>query len=410
MRAFKLSRAGRIVSAIVIAATLASGLAACSSSTAPQAAGGLSADCKSLFALTPGNGPGVVIAADETASTATASSDPAVSAVITAASRHRGTLSVLAVQGANSKPDWVRQGVALNDATLPNDTNRFSRIVTMAPECASELAAEAAPHTAGSDILTAMQLGATQLGGSGTFILETDGMSNSGILDFAKQVYGSSPASIVKALEQNDQLPKFKGEVVRISGIGAVAGAPLNQTIVGWFVKVFQAICVASDAKSCSVTSAIAKDAAKRTGLPADAQLPLPTIPTPKVENGACVYVLSNSVLFGGQSAVLSPNADATLQAFVTKMAGNKAKVEIDGFTATFGTKATDLALSRARAKAVFDRLVSLGFDGSRLKWVGKGGSDPRVSPDHNGNVVIESAAAKNRRVELRVTGLSSCR
>jgi outer membrane protein OmpA-like peptidoglycan-associated protein len=409
MNTHGLSRWGRVIATIGIAATLAGGLAACSSSAPTTSAGGVSAACKGVFALKASDGPKVVLAEDDTLSAAVTASDPAVTQAVTAASRGRGTLSVLAVQGAGSKPDWVGQGLALNDPALASDTDRFARIVAMAPECANELAATARPHTAGTDLLTAMQLGAQELNGSGTLILHTDGMSNSGILDFSKQVYGSAPASIVAALSNLHQLPQFHGETVRISGIGAVAGAPLNQVVVKWFVSVFRAICTASGAKSCTVTSAIAQDASVRKDLPKDAALPLPTIPAPKVEGNACVYVLSNSVLFGGNSSVLSPAATSTLQAFVTQMKGTGAKVEVDGFTATFGSAAHDLALSDARATAVAQKLQALGFDSSLLSAKGKGGANPIASPDHNAQGEIESAAAKNRRVELRVTGLSTC-
>lgn len=408
MRTLRRPRTGRVLAAAVIAAVLAGGLAACSSS-APKATGGVSAACKALFALKASSGPKVVIAVDYTASTAATSPDPAVTQLVTAASQKRGTLSVLAVQGAGSEPEWVGQGLALNDPTLTSDTDRFARIVGMAPDCANELAATVRPHTAGTDVLTAMQLGAQELGGSGTFELHTDGLSNSGILDFSKQTYGSAPASIVAALSKLHQLPQFHGDTVRISGIGAVTGPPLNQVVVNWFVSVYQAICTASGAKTCTVTSGIAQDASVRKGLPSDPVLPLPTIPAPVVDGNVCVYILSSSVLFGGNSAVLSPAATATLSAFVGQMSGNDAKVEIDGFTATFGSQATDLALSSDRAKAVYSQMVALGLDATRMSWKGKGGTDPRATPDHDANGVIESAASKNRRVELRVTGLSTC-
>lgn len=397
-------------SAVIVAGGILAGLTACATDPVTTASGPISADCQTLFAITSiAAGPKVVVVQDATMSTALPALGAAADTLISAASKSNGTVSVLTVEGSGAPPLWVGKDLPLNNSALPDDTDVHQRIAGLAPTCVRELASTAVPASAGSDILGGMQLGAAALAGHGDLLVATDGIANSGLLDFAKQRFGVKPAEIVAALSSLGQLPRFKGVRVVISGVGAVAGAALNQTIVDWMVSVYQAICDASGAASCTVTPGTAGKQALRGNIPADAAVPFPVLEAPRVDGAACIYTIGNAVLFGGDSAVLDPAADGELLGFIARLPGKGAHVLVTGHTTTFGDVGQNQTLSEARASAVMRRLIELGLDPTLLTSQGKGGTMPRVTPDIGATGVIEAAAAQNRRVELTVTGLTDC-
>jgi len=72
-------------------------------------------------------------------------------------------------------------------------------------------------------------------------------------------------------------------------------------------------------------------------------------------------------------------------------------KVEISGHTDDKGNDGYNKTLSENRAKAVYDYLISIGYDQSKLSFVGYGSAKPVDSNK------TESGRARNRRVEFRV-------
>lgn len=394
----------RFAVGIVAAAALTIGLGACASAPVAEPSA-LSEDCEALFATEgEAEGTNVIVAADQTLSAGAVELTAAARDALTAASDSRGRVSVLAVDGSGSEPDWLGRSLPLNDPDLAVDTNRHTRLVEQTPDCVAQLAATARPTMPGSDILGAMQLGATELKGSGVFILLSDGMSNSGVLNFAAQAYDTAPASIVAALDGIGQLPKFTGVEVIISGIGAVQGVPLNQVIVDKFVAIYSAICTAADAEKCVVESAVAGKSPARAGLPADAALPLPAIEPPVLVGDLCQYTLGD-VAFGGNSADLTDSALEILAAFAQHVSGSTGAILVQGHTTTDGDPASNQDLSERRALAVYNALIALNIDPVRLTWEGRGGTQPRVEDHDAAGNPIESAMAYNRRVVLEVSG-----
>lgn len=67
----------------------------------------------------------------------------------------------------------------------------------------------------------------------------------------------------------------------------------------------------------------------------------------------------------------------------------------VEGHTDSDGNDANNLKLSKARGKAVMDKLISMGIDSSRLKSGGFGESKPI---DNNST---PEGKANNRRVEF---------
>jgi OOP family OmpA-OmpF porin len=72
-------------------------------------------------------------------------------------------------------------------------------------------------------------------------------------------------------------------------------------------------------------------------------------------------------------------------------------KVVINGYTDNSGTAEYNMALSKRRAKAIYDYFVAKGISASRLQSVGHGLEDPVAS-----NATADGRAL-NRRVELKV-------
>jgi OmpA-OmpF porin, OOP family len=72
-------------------------------------------------------------------------------------------------------------------------------------------------------------------------------------------------------------------------------------------------------------------------------------------------------------------------------------RVAVSGHTDNTGRAETNLQLSRDRARAVADYLVSRGIESRRLVWVGFGASRPVAEN------TTEDGKARNRRIEFRV-------
>lgn len=74
-------------------------------------------------------------------------------------------------------------------------------------------------------------------------------------------------------------------------------------------------------------------------------------------------------------------------------------KITLEGHADERGTAEYNLALSERRSRSIFDYLVSLGVDGSRLRTVGYGKEIPLCTQQ------TEDCHAQNRRGHFAVTG-----
>lgn len=102
-------------------------------------------------------------------------------------------------------------------------------------------------------------------------------------------------------------------------------------------------------------------------------------------------------VNFEFDSAHLTHDSYSTLDRVAASLrAYPKVRVEIAGHTDEMGTPEYNMELSRHRAEAVRDYLISKGISGSRLEAKGYGETEP-VAPNQS-----EEGRAKNRRVELK--------
>jgi outer membrane protein OmpA-like peptidoglycan-associated protein len=113
-----------------------------------------------------------------------------------------------------------------------------------------------------------------------------------------------------------------------------------------------------------------------------------------ELEVGDRTIALRRQVLFGFDSATLSPEADPVLdQVASALLSGGALRVEVQGHSDTVGDLAYNQALSSARAQAVRDALVARGVPAETL--VARGYGPQRPVGDNR----TEAGRAANRRV-----------
>ena len=122
------------------------------------------------------------------------------------------------------------------------------------------------------------------------------------------------------------------------------------------------------------------------------AATPCAETPPEPIVCGANVYVN-----FDVDSAVIRPESKQVLADLFDQLIAERAgQVQVAGHTSTEGVGDYNQALSERRAQAVVDDLLVKGFDAANISAVGKGETEPLISPDRN-----ESARTLNRRVEI---------
>jgi outer membrane protein OmpA-like peptidoglycan-associated protein len=103
-----------------------------------------------------------------------------------------------------------------------------------------------------------------------------------------------------------------------------------------------------------------------------------------------------NDILFETNSAALTKESKVVIADFAGFLKENpKVAVAIHGHTDNIGDATSNRSLSYNRAKAVFDHLVSLGIQASRLSYNGYGQEKPVASNE------TPEGRAKNRRTEF---------
>ena len=116
-----------------------------------------------------------------------------------------------------------------------------------------------------------------------------------------------------------------------------------------------------------------------------------------KLQVGAAYNL--NDILFETNSAELNNRTSSIVKDFASYLKDNKSlKVAIHGHTDNAGDANKNMELSQARAKAVYDLLVSEGLDSKKLSYQGFGQTKPVAD-----NSTAEGKA-KNRRTEFVVT------
>lgn len=124
-----------------------------------------------------------------------------------------------------------------------------------------------------------------------------------------------------------------------------------------------------------------------------------PFEPTISSSGGNTVVSLDTDVLFEfGEAELTDPAMDAVVEAVSDVPDG--AKVKVVGHTDSIGSDADNLTLSKQRARAVADVLVSERAD-LDVTVSGRGEKDP-VAPNESGGKDNPAGREQNRRVEIR--------
>ncbi len=106
--------------------------------------------------------------------------------------------------------------------------------------------------------------------------------------------------------------------------------------------------------------------------------------------------VILENLLFDTDKTVIKNTSTNSLEEMYILLTENPSlKIEITGHTDNVGSRSYNRKLSEGRAKAVYQLMVDRGIDPNRMKWKGKGSSEPIES-----NSTAEGRAA-NRRVEF---------
>jgi len=116
------------------------------------------------------------------------------------------------------------------------------------------------------------------------------------------------------------------------------------------------------------------------------------------------VMKFDEAALFEFDKAELKPEGKEQLNAYREKAKADLSsaeKVRVVGYTDNTGTGEHNSKLSQQRAEVVRDYLISIGVDSKKLEAVGAADANPVADNS------TKEGQAKNRRVEIEVTGLA---
>lgn len=119
-------------------------------------------------------------------------------------------------------------------------------------------------------------------------------------------------------------------------------------------------------------------------------------VPLKKIRKGSTMALYN--IFFEVNKFDLKPESDTELEKLLKLITvNNKLQIEIGGHTDNSGNEASNLTLSKNRAKAVYDWLIAKGIPAGRLSYKGYGSSVPAAEND------TDEGKRKNRRTEIKI-------
>lgn len=328
-----------------------------------------------------------------------------VRAEVASAIRDERPVGVLTVEG---KPREIQPPLPMSITGTTPDQRAAADRRNLATVTA--LVASARPETAGADLLASLLQAASEAhaanGGVRRLIVLDNGMSDRGAIDFTVAgMTDAAPADVVTALLHRRTITPttFAGLTVEFVGLGTTVAPPqkaLPAAQVTAIGDIYSAV-VRAGGGTPVLTPLVRTGPAIRTDLPvaavgaSDTKVTLGG--TSKLGDGSSVGFEPGTATFRDPAAarrLLGP-----LAAWLAPGSAHHAVVV--GTTSSDGTasRASDIALSLARADAVRDLLVALGADRSKIGTEGKGyTADP---PDRVNGVLDPAKAAQNRVVRI---------
>ncbi|MGW4393880.1 OmpA family protein [Amycolatopsis nivea] len=289
-----------------------------------------------------------------------------------------------------------------------NESQRKQEIANAVQQVAQAVAG-LGPKSPEADDLAALSEAGKLTGDGGTVVLMDSGLSTTGTISFRNTgMFDTDPGEVANFLAAKHLLPELKNKAVLLAGLGLTADPQpaLDGNLQKKVIALWQAVAAKAGAKCTAVLQLPdRRQETVKTDVPVS-KVELPASPVFQ-PCGTTVLRDSGPVGFLPNTAQLRDEAGArnTLQTLVSQLAGGGQKVVLTGSTATFGSPADSVTLSKQRAETVKALLVKAGVAAERITTVGAGqtGRDhvPDVGPDGTLDPV---AAAQNRSVVVALS------
>ncbi|MGH3915901.1 MAG: OmpA family protein [Pseudonocardiaceae bacterium] len=261
------------------------------------------------------------------------------------------------------------------------------------------------------DLLAALSLAArsvTEALGPQTIIVIDSGLQTAGALRFQDQdgaLLSANPSEVVDLLRRTQQLPDLSGIRVVFTGLGDTAAPQqaLSQPARAVLVELWTAIVTAAGG-SAEIVQAPLPSTRTLDELPPVSIVPIAArslgpLPSVTVLRDGTVGFLPDQAVFRDPATAREVLAD-----YAREITGGKRAV-LTGTTSSAGEAAGRLALSRDRATAVRELLISLGAPADRIEARGLGSDFPTYLPDRDAAGNLDPvAAAQNRQVIIELT------
>jgi outer membrane protein OmpA-like peptidoglycan-associated protein len=368
--------------------------------------------CRQVFERTvPEAAERVVVVLDATASVADMPLPAGLADDLRRLSLADGSLSIIAVDGADVAPRILAKHVAVSTAG-ERDRPSVGQLAEVIPTCVEAVyRAQATPTSPGTDLHRALALAAEMVGPGTTLWVVSDMLGSAGPLALDAGLIARLPEDAARMAAQAAPVD-LAGATLRVSGIGN-ASTPMLSGHRTWLRDFTAGLCRAWGASGCdSFELDPVNPARTATDLPADPVPVLPGVSSTSTPAG-CSFELS-AALFAGDSAVLGPDAATSLAGPLALLREHpSATAAVVGHTASSPAYTAEqlVDLGRRRAAAVQAHLLAGGIHGSRIVVRGVGDSEPQVEDiDPGTGRQIEAMARLERRVEVLVGGVPCSR
>jgi outer membrane protein OmpA-like peptidoglycan-associated protein len=388
----------RLIAPALAACLVAAALAGCSSSAA--ASGACSQSHKRNLGVVAGS------TANEPATQLPASATKQLQAT----GESNGSVTIVVPSGTPQARGTTLLGSTANDEIVCKSDQRNK--LTQVTSYINALKAS----TPEVDFLDSIDQAARNLGKDSMGVLVVgSGLQTVDPLNFAVQgLLTADPQQVAADLKSKGELPKdLEGVTVYWSGLGDVAGPqqPLTITARSNLEAIWAAIVKAAGGTLSVLPEPASGGAA--TGLPAVTTVPVPAAAT-KTDWSHPIVVRDSDLLFVKNTATFSQPATAqqVLAGLVPAIEQNGQTVTITGTASKdqATSNASDLVLSKQRADAVKQALVTLGVPASLLVTAGVGHDWCGFKPETDATGTYSDAlAAQNRSVILTSAGVGLC-
>lgn len=306
-------------------------------------------------------------------------------AVRSAAESDRGsfTLLVAGAPAAAVTTDLTARRERGSRSEIEHGPRRGELLDALVGGAGRSVAAVAAP--AGEpDLLRAIADGAR--GAPGTLLVLDSGVSTADPLDLRALDWAADPVTVAEDIRSHNALPDLSGWAVVFVGLGRVDGdqPALDLPQQRWLERLWSTLCVAAQARSCSVDTTPVAGVAPLSTRSAPA-VGIPSMQTRQHPDGSVEITLPDTRLgFAPGSAVLAPEAAVVLQPVVDAWSPGHV-VRVAGVVAFWGDEGYRQRLSQDRAVVVGGWLVEHGVPADAVVSMGAGAMDGPEASMTNG-------------------------